>query len=85
MWRCRMPPRVPLKTIQERVGPAATGSFTLDVYGEQPEWERNLEASRLLGAVEAVKKLQGENETGLNDGLSPIQAKGSGAAILQAF
>jgi integrase len=41
--------RVPLKTIQERIGHAVTGSFTLDVYGGQPEWERNLEAGRLAG------------------------------------
>jgi integrase len=37
--------RVPLKTIQERLGQALTRSFTLDVYGGQPEWERNLEAA----------------------------------------
>ena len=42
--------RVPLKTIQERIGHAITGSFTLDVYGGQPEWERNIEAARMLGA-----------------------------------
>ena len=34
--------RVPLKTIQERIGHAITGSFTLYVYGGQPEWGRNL-------------------------------------------
>ena len=42
--------RVPLKTIQERIGHALTGSFTLDVYGGQPEWGRNLEAARMIGA-----------------------------------
>jgi integrase len=42
--------RVPLKTIQERIGHALTGSFTLDVYGGKPEWVRNLEAGRLAGA-----------------------------------
>ena len=42
--------RVPLKSIQERIGHALTGSFTLDVYGGKPEWDRNLEAARLLGA-----------------------------------
>jgi hypothetical protein len=46
--------RVPLKTIQERIGHALTGSFTLDVYGGKPEWERNLEAARLAG-----RKLRG--------------------------
>jgi Phage integrase family len=38
--------RVPLKTIQERLGYALTGSFTLDVYGGRPEWGRNLEAAQ---------------------------------------
>ena len=42
--------RVPLKTIQERIGHALTGSFTLDVYGGKPEWGRNLEVARLAGA-----------------------------------
>ncbi len=54
--------RVPLKTIQERVGHAFTGSFTLDVYGGQPEWDRNLEAARNAGAAieQAVQKLESE-------------------------
>jgi len=30
--------RVPRKAIQERIGYALTGSFTLDIYGGQPEW-----------------------------------------------
>jgi integrase len=83
--------RVPLKTIQERIGHAVTGSFTLDVYGGQPEWERNLEAARLLGAelkkavTEAEKKLQDEANAALNDGLTPIQQKGSGVCISQAL
>jgi hypothetical protein len=53
---------VPLKTIQERVGHALTGSFTLDVYGGQPEWERNLDAARLLGAEieKMAEKLKSE-------------------------
>lgn len=41
--------RVPLKTIQERAGHALTGSFTLDVYGGQPEWGRNVEAADRAG------------------------------------
>ena len=53
---------MPLKTIQERVGHALTGSFTLDVYGGQPEWERNLDAARLLGAEieKMAEKLKSE-------------------------
>ena len=42
--------RVPLKTIQERIGHALTGSFTLDVYGGKPDWSRNVEAARAVGA-----------------------------------
>ena len=42
--------RVPLKTIQERIGHALTGSFTLDVYGGKPDWEPNREAARLIAA-----------------------------------
>lgn len=42
--------RVPLKTIQERIGHALTGSFTLDVYGGKPDLERNIEAGRVAGS-----------------------------------
>jgi len=38
--------RVPLKTIQERLGHALTGSLTLDVY-THPEWKENEEAAKL--------------------------------------
>lgn len=82
--------RVPLKTIQERIGHAVTGSFTLDVYGGQPEWERNLEAAQFVGAEleKAVNKAEmtlKDERAALIDGLTPMQAKGSGAAISQAF
>jgi len=40
---------------------ALTGSFTLDVYGGKPEWDRNLEAARLAGA-EIEKAVQQESE-----------------------
>jgi hypothetical protein len=79
--------RVPLKTIQERIGHALTGSFTLDVYGGQPEWGRNLEAAQLVGAElekavnEAVVKLKEEENADVVVGLSPIKEKGSGADI----
>jgi hypothetical protein len=57
--------RVPLKTIQKRAGHALTGVFTLDVYGGQPEWERNLEAGRLAGweIEKAVSKLENERSS----------------------
>lgn len=83
--------RVPLKTIQERLGHALTGSFTLEVYGGKPEWERNLEAARALGAelekavAEAEKKKLNETGAGLNDGLTPIHTKGLEGRISQAL
>jgi integrase len=57
--------RVPLKTIQERIGHAFTGSFTLDVYGGQPEWNENLDAARKAGSAiaQAVLKAETEAET----------------------
>jgi hypothetical protein len=79
--------RVPLKTIQERIGHALTGSFTLDVYGGQPERGRNLEAAHQVGAElervvnEAVAKLKEEENADVVVGLSPIKEKGSGAVI----
>jgi integrase len=79
--------RVPLKTIQERLGQALTRSFTLDVYGGQPEWERNLEAARMIGAElqkvvqDATEKMANETEAEFVRGLTPINAKGSGAVI----
>ena len=36
--------RVPLKTIQERIGHALTESFTLDVYGHTLDWTANEDA-----------------------------------------
>ena len=79
--------RVPLKTIQERAGHALTGVFTLDVYGGQPEWERNLEAGGLAGSEieravnEAVEKLQNEANADVVGSLTAIEEKGSGAEI----
>ena len=37
---------VPLKVIQERIGHALTGSFTLDVYGGKPEWAGNVSRTK---------------------------------------
>src|SRR6185437_12066216 len=40
--------RVPLKTIQERLGHASAGSLTLDVYTHS-EWSENVEAAQVAG------------------------------------
>ena len=57
--------RVPLKTIQERAGHALTGSFTLDVYGGQPEWSRNVEAAEKAGAELARVVEEAKNSVSL--------------------
>jgi hypothetical protein len=43
--------RVPLKTIQERIGHALTGSFTLDAHGHTLDGRENEEAAQKLGDV----------------------------------
>jgi integrase len=75
--------RVPLKTIQERIGHALTGSFTLDVYGGQPEWGRNLEAATMVGAEleRAAAKRENEVDADVSVCLSTNKENGSGAEI----
>jgi HK97 family phage major capsid protein len=58
--------RVPLKTIQERIGHALTGSFTLDVYGHTLDWKANEEAATSLGVV--IAKAVTENGSNQNSG-----------------
>jgi len=82
--------RVPLKTIQERVGHALTGSFTLDVYGGQLSGIGTL-AARAVGAEleravrESESRLHDESKAVANDGLTPIQAKRLESHISQAL
>lgn len=75
--------RVPLKVIQERAGHALTGSFTLDVYGRQPDWSRNVEAAGLIGREleRAVSEQTIGEDSALIVSLSAINEKGSGAEI----
>ena len=58
--------RVPLKTIQERIGHALTGSFTLDVYGHTLDWKSNEYAVKGLGEeiAKAVAKAEAESDSG---------------------
>jgi integrase len=58
--------RVPLKAIQERIGHALTGSFTLDVYGHTLDWKANEEAAKGLGAE--IEKAVAETESNLDSG-----------------
>jgi len=82
--------RVPVKTIQERLGHSLTGVFTLDVYGGQPDWERNVEAAHLIGTeiqkavILAQAKLRQEREpevavsSGYSGGLTSVNENDSG-------
>jgi len=58
--------RVPLKTIQERIGHALTGSFTLDVYGHTLDWKSSEEAAKGLGSeiAKAMKEAEGTFDSG---------------------
>lgn len=58
--------RVPLKVIQERIGHALTGCFTLDVYGSVLDWNGNVDAANkaaetIAGAVEKAEQEQKQN------------------------
>jgi len=66
--------RVPLKTIQERIGHSLTGSFTLDVYGGKPDWEPNREAARLIAAEieKAVSEVAAKTKAAVVGSLSAI-------------
>jgi hypothetical protein len=72
--------RTPLKVIQERAGHALTGSFTLDVYGVQPEWERNVEAAGKCG-FEIERSVQ---EAESFDSLTAVSENGSQVENLEA-
>ena len=73
----------PLKTIQERIGHALTGSFTLDVYGGKPEWESNIEAGKAAGTAihAAIESLKHVNVVEANYCLTTQKRNGSGKAL----
>ncbi len=58
--------RVSLKTIQERIGHALTGSFTLDVYGHTLDFQSNADAAKGLGdeIAQAVTAAEGNLDSG---------------------
>jgi len=66
-----------LKTIQEWIGHALTGSFPLDVYGGKPDWEPNREAARLLAAEieKAVSEVAAKAKAAVVGSLSAIEEK----------
>jgi len=61
--------RVPLKAIQDRIGHALTGNFTLDVYGHMLDWTGNDDAAKRLGekiakAVAEIERKQRNLDSG---------------------
>jgi hypothetical protein len=66
--------RVPLKTIQERIGHALTGSFTLDVYGHTLDWKAKEEAAQKLGD-ELAKAVADADKNYDSDCLTACQIK----------
>jgi integrase len=76
--------RVPLKTIQERIGHALTGSFTLDVYGHTLDWKTNEDAAKRLG--DEIAKAVTEADSDLDSGpLTAHNSKGSQTRKLEAL
>jgi hypothetical protein len=57
---------VPLKTIQERIGHALTGSFTLDVYGQTLDWKVNEHTAK--GLANEIAKAVTAVESNLDSG-----------------
>lgn len=78
--------RVPLKVIQERIGHAFTGSFTLDVYGGTPEWKGNVDAANAAGAAiaEAVQKAEQAAKVIPFVSLTAVNENGSQSPQLEA-
>jgi len=69
--------RVPLKTIQERIGHALTGSFTLDVYGHTLNWTANEDAAKRLGEeiANAVAEAERKQQLNLDSALLTVLTK----------
>ncbi len=77
--------RVPLKTIQERIGHALTGSFTLDVYGHTLDWKANEEAAKGLGE-EIAKAVAEAREQSIDSALlSTLEKKNFQAQNLEVI
>jgi integrase len=78
--------RVPLKTIQERIGHALTGSFTLDVYGHTLDWRENEEAAQKLGDVLAKAVADADEKISDNsDCLTAIKQKSFHSQKMEVF
>jgi integrase len=80
--------RVPLKTIQERIGHALTGSFTLDVYGHTLDWKSNEEAAQKLGdelAQAVAKAVDAEKLSDNSDCLTAIKKKNFHSQKMEVF
>jgi integrase len=77
--------RVPLKTIQERIGHALTGSFTLDVYGHTLDWRENEEAAQKLGDSVAKAVADAEKDSDDSGSLTAIKQRCFHSQKMEAF
>jgi len=77
--------RVPLKTIQERIGHALTGSFTLDVHGHTLDWRENEEAAQKLGDVIAKAVADAEKNSDDFGSLTAIKQKSFHSQKMEVF
>jgi hypothetical protein len=77
--------RVPLKTIQERIGHALTGSFTLDLYGHTLDWRENEEAAQKLGDQIAKAVADAEKNSDDSDCLTAIKQKSFHSQKMEVF
>jgi hypothetical protein len=77
--------RVPLKTIQERIGHALTGSFTLDVYGHTLDWKANEEAAQKLGDEPAKAVADAEENSDNSGRLTAIKQKSFHSQKMEVF
>ena len=81
MSPCRIPCGIPLKTIQERIGHALTGSFNLDVYGDTLDWRENEEAAQKIGDAIAKAVADAEN----SECLTAIKQKSFHSQKMEVF
>jgi integrase len=60
--------RVPSTTMKERIGHAAIGDFTVDVYGGRPDWKYHVEAAVVIGAeIERAVAMEEQPNTPVAD------------------
>ena len=83
MSTCRIP--CGSQTIQERIGHALTGSFTLDVYAHTLDWRENEEAAQKLGDSIAKAVADAENNSDDFGSLTAVKQKSFHSLKMEVF